>query len=225
MISSIARKAGSGFGRTDAGLIISLMSGAQGALEWRELRRRTVGGKEVLRNAWAAVPSGGMRRRAASASSRSRTPGAAAIGAKWFDVEPDVSRVASGKLLYDSSSSKRRSSWPDICGAHRRRPAPTPALKAALMNTLWKGDLMPLHGGQEQVTPLEIQVIDAPLLTPERWQQAQEIILEKRTRWAKTKREPSMFCSAACCACGRCGARSTRAPAPLTATNCSTGHP
>ena len=201
--------------RTDAGLIISLMSGAQGALEWRELRRRTVGGKEVLRmrggcpNGGHALPRGVSFEAIKDAKGRS-------IGAKWFYTEPDVSRV---RQAYDLLFERR--SWPDIAARIGGGYTDT-GVKSSLQNTLWKG-IRRYKAGRE--TPLEIQVIDAPLLTPERWQQAQEIILEKRTRWAKTKREPHVLLSGLL-RCGRCGAAVyARASAAHGYYYCSSGHP
>jgi len=53
---------------------MSLMSGAQGGLEWRELRRRTTQGKELLRTR-GGNPNGSLEtirtRRSSSVSGRS----------------------------------------------------------------------------------------------------------------------------------------------------------
>jgi hypothetical protein len=70
-------------------------------------------------------------------------------------------------------------------------------------------------------------VIEQPLISPQRWEAAQRIILEKRTRWAKTKRPPRFLLSGLLrCACGkavyvRCGSRST----PRHYYYCSSGFP
>ena len=64
---------------SDAGFIMSLMSGAQGGMEWRELRRRTTQGKELLRTR-AAIRTVRGCCRAGSAQRRSRTPLAAPLG-------------------------------------------------------------------------------------------------------------------------------------------------
>ena len=78
--------------RTDAGLILSLMSGAQSGLEWRELRRRTTQGKELLRtrggnpNGPLALPRGVAAEPIKDAKGRS-------VGARWAFVEPDAGRV------------------------------------------------------------------------------------------------------------------------------------
>ena len=74
--------------------------------------------------------------------------------------------------------------------------------------------------------PLELKVIDQPLISPERWEAAQKIILEKRTRWAKTKRPPRFLLSGLLrCACGasvyvRCALHTKR-----QYYYCSTGFP
>lgn len=179
--------------RTDAGLIISLMSGAQGALEWRELRRRSIGGKETLRvrggcpDGRQALPRGVDFEPIKDSKGRS-------IGAKWFYTEPDAGRI---KLAYDLLF--QRLSWRDI--AERIGGGFTyNGVKSSLKNRVWKGYRL-YSAGRE--TPLEIQVIDKPLISAARWQQAQEIILGKRSRWLKTKRPPHMLLSGLLtCVCG-----------------------
>ena len=202
--------------QTDAGLIISLMSGAQGALEWRELRRRTVGGKETLRKAGGcpngkhSLPRGVNFEPIKDAKGRT-------VSARWFYEQPDCDRV---KLAYDLLFERR--SWPDI--AARIGGGFTDfGVRSSLRNPLWKG-VRRYKAGRE--TPLEIQVINEPLLTPARWQQAQEIILEKRTRWAKTIRPPHVLLSGLL-RCGRCGA-AVYARSSTTQRGyyyCSTGFP
>jgi DNA invertase Pin-like site-specific DNA recombinase len=94
--------------RTDAGLILSLMSGAQSGLEWRELRRRTAGGREILRqrggcpNGRQALPRGVDFEPIKDVKGRS-------IGARWFYVEPYASQI---RLAYDLLFERR--SWHDI---------------------------------------------------------------------------------------------------------------
>ena len=94
--------------QSDAGLIISLMSGAQGALEWRELRRRTTQGKEVLRMAGGSPNGSKVLPRGVAAvpvkDHKRRT-----IGATWSYTEPVVSQM---KLAYDLLFA--RHSWADI---------------------------------------------------------------------------------------------------------------
>jgi hypothetical protein len=83
-------------------------------------------------------------------------------------------------------------------------------IRRALRNPIWKGVR---RYSLDREEPLEVKVIDKPLISPERWQAAQQIILEKRSRWAKTKRPPHVLLSGMLrCAWGkpcyvRCGGR------------------
>ena len=181
--------------RTDSGLIISLMSGAQSGLEWRELRRRTAGGREILRqrggcpNGRQALPRGVDFEPIKDAKGRS-------IGARWFYVEPYASQV---RKAYDLLFERR--SWHDI--AERLGGSWSfNGIRVSLMNPIWKGTRRYTEGREK---PLELKVIDPPLISAERWQTAQAIILEKRTRWAKTKRPQRFLLSGLLrCACGKC---------------------
>jgi site-specific DNA recombinase len=178
---------------TDAGLIISLMSGATGALEWRELRRRTVGGKELLRKLGGCadgrptLPRGVGFEPVKDAKGRS-------VGARWFYVEPDASRI---RLAYDLLFERR--SWHDI--AERIGGGFTyNGVKTSLKNTVWKA-VRTYAAGRE--TPLEVPMAIEPLISPERWAKAQEIILEKRDRWSKTKKPAYFLLSGLLrCSCG-----------------------
>jgi DNA invertase Pin-like site-specific DNA recombinase len=202
--------------RTDAGLIISLMSGAQGALEWRELRRRTAGGKELLRQA-GGCPNG---RRAlprgvgfeAIKDSKGRS-----IGAKWFYEEPDAARIRRAyDLLFQGLS--WRSIAREVGGGFTYN-----GVRHSLRNPIWMG-IRRYSEGRE--TPLEVKVIEKPLITPARWEQAQAIILGRRDRWSKSKRPPRFLLSSLLtCACGkpiylRCGSNKQR-----HYYYCSTGFP
>jgi site-specific DNA recombinase len=179
--------------RTDAGLIISLMSGAQSGLEWRELRRRTTQGKELLRtlggnpNGSHTLPRGVATEPVVDAKGRT-------IGAKWSYQEPDAGRM---KKAYDLLF--ERLSWRSI--AEKIGGGWTyNGVRNSLKNPIWKGVRVYTEGREE---PLEVKVIDKPLISPARWQQAQEIILGKKTAWLKTKRPPSNLLSGLLrCACG-----------------------
>jgi DNA invertase Pin-like site-specific DNA recombinase len=93
---------------TDAGFIMSLMSGAQGGLEWRELRRRTMQGKEVLRSR-GGCPNGALTLPRGIGSEPIRNAAGRTIGAKWFYIEPDASCIRKAyDLLFEHHS------WHDI---------------------------------------------------------------------------------------------------------------
>jgi hypothetical protein len=124
------------------------------------------------------------------------------IGARWFYVEPDASRI---RHAYDLLFERR--SWADI--AERIGGGFTGhGVKSSLTNPIWKG-VRRYSDGRE--TPLEVPLDIEPLISPERWAEAQKIILEKRSRWAKTRRPPHALLSGLLrCSCGkpcymRCG--------------------
>jgi DNA invertase Pin-like site-specific DNA recombinase len=205
--------------RTDAGLIISLMSGAQSGLEWRELRRRTTQGKEVLRTA-GGCPDGPLTLpRGVAYEPIKDATGRRTIGARWFYTSPDSERIL---LAYDLLF--QRLSWRSI--AERIGGGFTyHGVRSSLKNPLWMGVRRYSEGREE---PLEIQVIDKPLISAARWQQAQEIILEKKLRWAKTKRTEPRYLLTGLLRCG-CGAavyiRCSSPSKPRSYYYCSTGFP
>jgi site-specific DNA recombinase len=180
--------------RTDAGLILSLMSGAQSGLEWRELRRRTTQGKELLRTR-GGNPNGSLALPRGIGSEPIKDAKGRSIGARWFYVEPDASRVRQAyELLFE------RLSWEDI--AERIGGGFTDnGVRNSLKNPIWKG-VRVYSDGRE--TPLEVPIDIEPLIPPARWAEAQKIILEKRTRWAKSRRAPHVLLSGMLrCRCGK----------------------
>jgi DNA invertase Pin-like site-specific DNA recombinase len=156
--------------RTDAGLILSLMSGAQSGLEWRELRRRTTQGKELLRTR-GGNPNGPLMLPRGIGSEPIKDSKGRSIGARWFFVEPDASRVRQAyELLFE------RRSWNDI--ADRIGGGFTDnGVRKTLRNPIWMG-IRRYSAGRE--TPLEVPIDIEPLISPARWAEAQKIILEKR---------------------------------------------
>jgi DNA invertase Pin-like site-specific DNA recombinase len=180
--------------RTDAGLIISLMSGAQGGLEWRTFRQRTMDGKEVLRTRGGNANGSIVLPRGIDSEPIKDSRGHS-IGARWFYVEPDASRVRQAyDLLFE------RLSWEDI--AERIGGGFTGnGVRSSLKNPIWKG-VRRYSKGRE--TPLEVPIDIVPLILPVRWAEAQKIILEKRSRWAKTRRPPHALLSGLLdCSCGK----------------------
>jgi site-specific DNA recombinase len=179
---------------TDAGLILSLMSGAQSGLEWRELRRRTSQGKEVLRTR-GGVPNGPCSLPRGIGFEKIKDSRGRSIGARYFYVEPDASRVRKAfDLLFE------RLSWRDI--AQRIGGGFTAhGVTTSLSNPIWMGTRVYSAGREE---PLEVPIDIEPLISPARWAEAQRIILEKRTRWTKTKRAPHVLLSGLIkCSCGK----------------------
>jgi hypothetical protein len=103
-----------------------------------------------------------------------------------------------------------RRSWRDIA-ARIGGGFSYDGIAKTLRNPIWKG-IRRYSVGRE--TPLEVRVIDKPLIAEERWEAAQVLILEKRARWAQTKRKekrPFLLTGLLRCGCGnamyiRCGA-------------------
>jgi DNA invertase Pin-like site-specific DNA recombinase len=207
---------------TDMGFQTCLMSGAMAGLEWRMLRQRTRDGKEVLRQR-GGNPNGSLVLPRGVAAEPLKDAKGRTIGAKWSYEEPDAGRI---KKAYDLLF--QRLSWRDIA-AQIGGGWTYNGIRLALRNPLWKGTRVYTKGREE---PLEIQVIDKPLISPARWQQAQELILQKHSRWLKTKRPPSNLLSGLLeCGCGapvyvrmsgsgtyyycsaKCGAKSAQQPA------------
>jgi DNA invertase Pin-like site-specific DNA recombinase len=193
---------------TQAGFLTSGIMGVIAGFERQMILARTSAGKEISRQRGGNPCGSAVLPRGVSYSKSSG----------WVYVEPDVARMAKAyDLLFE------RRSWPDI--AERIGDGWTSnGIRLALRNPIWKG-VRRYSLGREQ--PLEVKVIDKPLISPERWQAAQQIILEKRSRWAKTKRPPHVLLSGMLlCACGkpcyvRCGGRGQR----RSYYYCSTGFP
>jgi hypothetical protein len=118
------------------------------------------------------------------------------IAGTWRYTEPDASRV---KQAYDLLFERR--GWHDI--AERIGGGFTyTGVSYTLRNPIWRGARV----FASPDGPFERQVIAEPLLSPERWQQAQSIIQAKRTHWLQTRRAepPPFLClGVARCACGK----------------------
>jgi hypothetical protein len=94
-----------------------------------------------------------------------------------------------------------RLSWADI--AERIGGGFTDnGVRSSLKNPIWKA--MRRYDDEGREEPLEVPIDIEPLISPARWAEAQKIMLEKRTRWAKTKRAPHVLLSGLMqCACGK----------------------
>jgi DNA invertase Pin-like site-specific DNA recombinase len=170
---------------TQAGFLTSGIMGVIAGFERMMILARTSAGKEICRqrggnpNGDAVLPRG---------IAYSKTSG-------WSYIEPDCSRI---RRAYDLLFERR--SWADI--AQRIGGGFTgEGVSYSLRNTLWMGIRRYTEGREE---PLEVKVIDPPLIPPDVWQKAQEIILEKRKRWTKTKRPAHVLLSGLLrCRCGK----------------------
>jgi DNA invertase Pin-like site-specific DNA recombinase len=170
---------------TTSGFLTSGIMGVIAGFERQMILARTSAGKKISRqrggnpNGSAVLPRGVAYSKATG----------------WCYVEPDCSRI---RQAYDLLFERR--SWHDI--AERIGGGFTHAgVSNSLKNPIWAGVRRYTKGREE---PLELKVIEHPLIEPARWQAAQEIILEKRSRWLKTKKPPRFLLSGLL-RCGRCG--------------------
>jgi hypothetical protein len=170
---------------TNTGFLTSGIMGVIAGFERQMILARTSAGKEISRqrggnpNGSTVLPRG---------VSYSKTSG-------WSYTEPDCSRV---RQAYDLLFERR--SWKDIA-ARIGGGFTYNGVYTSLKNPIWMG-IRRYTIGRE--TPLELKVIDPPLISPERWQAAQAIILEKRTRWTKTRRPAHVLLSGLMrCRCGQ----------------------
>jgi DNA invertase Pin-like site-specific DNA recombinase len=180
---------------TQAGFLTSGIMGVIAGFERQMILARTAAGREIARQR-GGNPCGAVVLPRGVAFSK--TSG-------WSYVEPGASQV---RKAYDLLFERR--SWHDI--ADRIGGFTYNGIRESLRNPIWKGIRRYTEGREE---PLEIKVIEQALISPERWEAAQRIILEKRTRWAKTKHADPRFLLSGLlqCACGkpvylRCGSRS-----------------
>jgi DNA invertase Pin-like site-specific DNA recombinase len=180
---------------TNTGFLTSGIMGVIAGFERQMILARTSAGREICRQK-GGNPCGSVVIPRGVSYSKS---------AGWaYTPEADFVRQAYA-LLFE------RRSWHDI--AERIGGSFTyNGIRMSLMNPIWKGIRRYTEGREE---PLELKLIDPPLISPQRWEAAQRIILEKRTRWAKTKNPPHFLLSGLLtCSCGkpvyvRCGSRST----------------
>jgi len=172
---------------TDAGFLTSGLYGLFAGIERRMILARCTAGKETI------------RLRGGHAEGDQTLPRGVAYSKAdgWRHVEPDASLVLKAyDLLFE------RRSWHDIASRLGHGWTYT-GVKKSLKNPIWKG-IRRHTAGRE--TPLEIPIDLKPLISAERWQAAQEIILEKRATWRKTKtKHPPRFLLTGLvrCTCGK----------------------
>jgi DNA invertase Pin-like site-specific DNA recombinase len=179
---------------TQAGFLTSGIMGVIAGFERQMILARTSAGREIARQRGGNPCGSVVLPRGVTFSKLSG----------WSYVEPHASQV---RKAYDLLFERR--SWHDI--ANRVGGWSFQGIRDSLRNPIWKGVRRYTENREE---PLEIKVIDPPLISPARWEAAQKIILEKRTRWAKTKHiEPRFLLSGLLqCSCGksvylRCGGK------------------
>lgn len=178
---------------SDAGWMMGMISGAQAGMEWRELRRRSLQGKEV------------KRRQGRHVNSPCCLPRGIAFDGKtgqWSFEEPDRSRIERAFALLFRGVSYRDMAE-EIGGGWTGS-----GLQRALMNPVWRGvrryEMETKSSERRREEAFEVP-IPIRLLSDEQWEQAQRIIRDRHNNWAKSKRPESPFLALGLlrCHCGK----------------------
>jgi DNA invertase Pin-like site-specific DNA recombinase len=210
---------------TDAGFIMSLMSGAQAGMEWRELRRRTMQGKEEKRKA-GIDPGGPQTRSRGVVFTRIRNASGKTIGGTWSHDGIDSERVrrAYEMLVFQDLSCEAIAS--EIGSGWTGK-----GIRGALTNPIWIGlkrydsqcdgpeyfakkpkDLTKKVKARRRVSrreePLLVPVEIPKLVSEEMWRRAQEILGRRMMQYGKRKekntdRRRFLANSVARCSCGK----------------------
>jgi DNA invertase Pin-like site-specific DNA recombinase len=174
---------------SDAGFMMSLMSGAQAGMEWRELRRRTMQGKEEKRREGRHVQGPRALPRGVDYD---KTTG------KWSYIDPDASRVARMYPLllagdsYETIAAKVGGGWSDE------------GVRGTLDNRIWGYGERVYGPDDRREEGYKVKVIDTPLVPVDVWEAAQREMARRRTNWRKTKRPPRFVLAGLLrCGCGK----------------------
>jgi DNA invertase Pin-like site-specific DNA recombinase len=156
---------------SDIGFMAVLFGGGQAGLELRELKRRTIGARERKRQqgdrAGGRIPRG-IRFQKGNHTTKGQ----------WSYAEPEFSRVKRAyELLFDGLNYTQTANRVGGGWTHE-------TVHDTLRNPIWKGMRVYPAGAMREV-PLEVRIDIEPLLTSERWQQAQEIMLRLKKGGAK----------------------------------------
>jgi DNA invertase Pin-like site-specific DNA recombinase len=174
---------------TDAGFLMSLMSGAQAGMEWRELRRRTMQGKEELRRQGRHVDGPNCLPRGVAYDK--------ATGKHSYQ-EPDCSRVARMYPLLLAGDSYRTIA--DRVGGSWSHDG----VRSTLRHPIWAFGTRVYHSDERREEGYTVKVIDEPLVSVATWEAAQREMDRRKTNWRKTRRPPRFLASGLLrCACGK----------------------
>ena len=174
---------------TDEGFDICMTAALKSGSEWRELRRRTMDGKEELRmekkhvNGDSALPRGVAYDKATN---------------RWSYEEPDCSRVQrmcelllAGDSLH-TIAAKVGGGW--TYGGVRK----------TLRNPIWAYGTRVYPANSHREEAYEVQVIDQPLIPVSTWEAVQKELDRRKSTWRKTKKPPRhLLSSLLCCSCGK----------------------
>jgi hypothetical protein len=181
---------------TDAGFDTCMTAALKSGAEWRELRRRTMDGKEDKRrdkrhvNGSHTLPRGVAYDKATE---------------RWSYQEPDCLRVPRmcERLLagdsFDTIAAKVGGGWT------------YQGVRLTLRNPIWAFGTRVYPANSHREEAFEVKVIDQPLIPLSTWKAVQKELDRRKTTWRKTKQPPRFLLSGLLkCDCGkswyvRCG--------------------
>jgi DNA invertase Pin-like site-specific DNA recombinase len=178
---------------TDNGFLTSGILGVLGGIERKMILARTLAGKEALRKQGRHVNGNESLPRGVAYDKAT---------ASWSYEEPDRSRILLAfQLLFE------RRSFREIAEAVGGGWTPS-GLNRALQNPIWKGErvygVKTDFSDRRREEPLTVKLSIEPLISPERWRAAQELISERRNRWRARLRSKSPFLLVGLLQCGSC---------------------
>jgi len=181
---------------SEAGWIVSAMSGLSAGLEKRAILKRTLGGKERMR-AKGGHPGGKISLPRGLTYVRERNADGKVVRAYWQYTAESQQVLEAFRLLLAGES------FVEI--AKRVGFASGRGVASILRNTVWKGTRT-FEPNSLRAVPLEMPLGIPPLVSPEYWAQAQVILDQKRNATRALRRQDRTVCLALGvlrCHCGR----------------------
>jgi DNA invertase Pin-like site-specific DNA recombinase len=175
---------------TDEGYDKCISAGGRAGAEWRELRRRTMDGKEALRregrhvNGAVSLPRGIAYDKATG---------------QWSHQEPDCSRVARMYTLllagdsYHTIAAKVGGGWT------------FQGVRFTLRNRIWAFGTRTYPADERREEACTVKVIDTPLVPVDVWEAAQREMDRRKGNWRKTQGPPRLTSLSGLlrCSCGK----------------------
>jgi DNA invertase Pin-like site-specific DNA recombinase len=197
---------------SDEGFSACVHAGERAGSEWRELRRRSMDGKEEKRRLGrhvqgpVALPRGVAFDKATGA---------------WSYIEPDASRVARMFELFLEGYSLHAIA--DAVGGGWSFQG----VRRTLRNRIWGYGERTYKADSRREQPLVVQVIDKPLIAPEVFERVQGILDGREHHWRQSRR-PTRFLLAGLlkCSCGKpCYLRTRSRNSSHDTYVCASRHP
>jgi hypothetical protein len=174
---------------TDSGFDTCMTAALKSGAEWRELRRRTMDGKEDKRREKKHVSGAKALPRGVSYDKATQ---------QWSYQEPDCSRVLrmcelllAGDSLH-TIAAKVGGGWT------------YQGVRKTLRNPIWAFGTRVYPAGGTREETYEVRVIDKPLIAIRTWEAIQRELDLRKDRWRKTKKPPRFMLSGLLrCSCGK----------------------